>query len=132
VRWQLVGDWPLAGHIVPSGTALEGVAGADGSLAKPPTWNNQALPTPLPINARALDQESALQMCLWYEETDSIGGWHQLHFADGIDREAIFAQARNRKRWPPDGVPPQTMAESPSAKRLQQDEKPAQQSSRRR
>ena len=49
-------------------------------------------------------------MCLHYEETNSIGGWHQLRFAHGIDREAIMAQARHNKRWP-NGVPSQTTSE---------------------
>jgi len=28
------------------------------------------------------------------------GGWHQLHFAPGIDRDAVMARARHNKRWP--------------------------------
>ena len=43
----------------------------------------------------------------WYEEAASIGGWHALHFAPGIDREAVLAQARHNKRWP-SGAPSQT------------------------
>jgi hypothetical protein len=66
----------------------------------------------MPLNATALDEEAALQMCMWYEEAATIGGWHQLHFAPGIDREAVMAQARHNKRWPNE-VPSQTMAERP-------------------
>jgi hypothetical protein len=48
----------------------------------------------------ALDDEAALQMCMWYEESATIGGWHHLLFGPGIDHEAIKAQARHKKRWP--------------------------------
>ena len=81
-------------------TVLSGVAGPDGPLAEPPTWHSQPLPMPMPMNATALDEEAALQMCMWYEEAATIGGWHQLHFAPGIDRDAVMAQARHNKRWP--------------------------------
>jgi len=89
MKWMLAGDWPVGPTVIPAGTIL------DDELA--PT-------VPLPINAVALDDDAALQMCMWYEETDTIGGWHQLHFAPGIDREAVMAQARHNKRWP-NGVP---------------------------
>ena len=52
------------------------------------------------INAIALDEEAALQMCMWYEESATIGGWHQLHFAPGIDRKAVMARAAEARRWP--------------------------------
>jgi len=55
---------------------------------------------PMPINAVALDDDAALQMCMWYDEAATIGGWHQLHFAPGIDREAIQARAAYEKRFP--------------------------------
>jgi hypothetical protein len=98
MKWQLGGDWPVGPAVIPNGTIFTGVAGTDGELIMSP--NN---PLPLPLNAVALDDDAALQMCMWYEETDSIGGWHQLHFAAGIDREAIMATARHKKRWPPSG-----------------------------
>ena len=56
------------------------------------------------LSLRTLWPWTALAMAMAYEETNSIGGWHQLHFAPGIDREAVFAQARQQKRWP-NGVP---------------------------
>jgi hypothetical protein len=55
------------------------------------------LPMPPPIDAVALDDEAALAMAMAYEETNTIGGWHQLHFAPGIDRNAVLAQARHAK-----------------------------------
>ena len=51
---------------------------------------------PPPLDARALDEESALEMCMSYDEDL----WHRLHFHPSVDREAIFAQARHKKRWP--------------------------------
>jgi hypothetical protein len=99
MKWMLAGDWPVGPAVIPAGTVLTGVAGPDGKLVVSPP-----LTAPLPLNAVALDEEAALQMCMWYEESASIGGWHQLHFAPGIDREAVRAQARHKKRWP-NGVP---------------------------
>jgi hypothetical protein len=60
----------------------------------------------------ALDDAAALAMAMAYEETNTIGGWHQLHFAPGIDRNAVLAQARHAKRWP-NGEPAPAMAELP-------------------
>ena len=101
MKWMLAGDWPVGASVIPAGTIISD----DGNHIPPPT-------TPLPINAVAQDDDAALQMCMWYEETASIGGWHHLHFAPGIDREAIFAQARHKKRWP-NGEPAPTTAERP-------------------
>jgi hypothetical protein len=39
-------------------------------------------------------------MCHWYSEESTICGWHHLHFAHGIDHEAIKAKVRHAKRWP--------------------------------
>jgi len=94
MRWQLRGDWPIGASLIPAGTVTDGAG----------------LPMPMPINAVALDDEAALQMAMWYEETDTINGWHHLLFVPGIDREKIFAQARHKKRWPK-GEPTQAMAD---------------------
>ena len=64
------------------------------------------------LSLRTLWPWTALAMAMAYEETNSIGGWHQLHFAPGIDRDAIFATARHKKQWP-NGEPTPTMAEPP-------------------
>jgi hypothetical protein len=66
---------------------------------------------------------------MWYDETATIGGWHQLHFASGIDREAVFAQARHKKRWPngepsPAMTPPVAMAESKPVNHQKEEAKP--------
>ena len=90
--WQLRGDWPIGATTIPAGTRI----GLDGT------------PIPKPLNAMALNEDAALQMAMWYDEEL----WHQLHFAPGIDREAILATARHKKRWP-NGVPSPTTAERP-------------------
>ena len=96
MRWIIgTGGWPLAGglRLLPPNTIISD----DGDPLAIPLGE---LPTPLPINAMALDDASALQMAVWYDEADTIGGWHQLHFDPSVDREAVLAQARHLKRWP--------------------------------
>jgi hypothetical protein len=51
------------------------------------------LPSPLPLNAEALDNDAALQMLYWYEPAL----WHHIVFASGIDRDAVIARRRGRK-----------------------------------
>jgi hypothetical protein len=84
---MLKGDWPVGAAIIPAGTII-----GDDDLPPPSL--------PPPINAMALDDDAALEMAMAYDERDTINGWHQLHFAPGIDREKILAQARHKKRWP--------------------------------
>jgi len=117
MRWQLAGDWPVGPVLIPTGTMLSGVAGPDGELVEAPKWNNGsiALPMPMPINAMALDQEAALQMCKWFDQDL----WHRLIFHRSLDRDAIVAEAR--KRWP-NGVP-QTMS-GPSIPKSDQRKEP--------
>jgi hypothetical protein len=115
MRWQLAGDWPVGPTLIAGGTVVDGVTDRDG-FAVAAHWNGIELPLPMPINAIALDEDAALQMCLWYDEEASIGGWHHLHFAPGIDREAILAQARVAKRWP-NGMPQTIRGPSPSKRR---------------
>jgi hypothetical protein len=111
MRWMLQGDWPVGPAVIPAGTILTGDVGPDGEpVVSPP------LTAPLPINAVALDAEAALQMCMWYEETASIGGWHQLHFHPSVDREAVMAQARERRRWPNGPPAPCSSSISPRKK----------------
>jgi hypothetical protein len=100
---MLMAGWPIAGSLLPAGT----VVSDDGEPSATPLGE---VPAPLPINAMALDDASALQMAVWYDEADTIGGWHQLHFDPSVDREAILAQARHKKRWP-NGEPTQAMAD---------------------
>ena len=110
MKWQLAGDWQVGAAVIPAGTVLTGVVGPVGKLVVSPP-----LTAPLPLNAMALDEDAALQMAMWYEETDSIGGWHQLHFAPGIDRDKIFAQARHKKKWPNGEPAPQVESGAPSS-----------------
>jgi hypothetical protein len=88
MRWMLAGPWPVGPTLIPGGTVID----SEG--------NGVTLPMPPPINAVALDEEAALAMAMAYDETNTIGGWHQLHFAPGIDRAKVLAQARHKKRWP--------------------------------
>jgi hypothetical protein len=90
---MLKADWPIAGSLLPAGT----VVSDDGDPSAIPVGD---VPTPLPIVAMAMDPPAALQMAVWYDEADTIGGWHQLHFDPSVDREAILATARHKKRWP--------------------------------
>ena len=56
MQWMLAGPWPVGAAVIPAGTILSAVVGADGKLAA-------SVPLPMPINAVALDDEAALQMC---------------------------------------------------------------------
>jgi hypothetical protein len=106
MKWMLAGGWPVRGGlIIPAGTVITAVVGPDGELV----FDHTSVTAPMPINSVAQDEDAALQMAMWYNEEDSINGWHQLHFASGIDRDKIFAQARHNKRWPTGQPSPQTM-----------------------
>jgi hypothetical protein len=63
MKWQLAQHgWPVDGgrHYVPTGTIItDDFRWADTGIALPP---------PMPINARALDQEAWEQMCAWYPQ----------------------------------------------------------------
>ena len=93
MRWMLRGNWPIGAGLIPAGTVISD----DGEPSAIPLGE---VPTPLPIVAMATDPPAALQMAVWYDEAATVGGWHQLHFAPGIDREAVLAKARHKKRWP--------------------------------
>ncbi len=60
MKFQLMGDWPVSGGsvCVPAGTEIDG---------NDPLWRGMALPLPMPLNARALDQEAYDAMVAWYE-----------------------------------------------------------------
>jgi hypothetical protein len=91
VKWQLGEEFrmgPMA--IIPAGTILSGLAGRDGEVREAPMWGSQIVPIPIPINARALDEESAWLMLRWYPEQ-----WDRLAFGPGIgDLDALKAKAR--------------------------------------
>ena len=97
MRWQLMTGWPLAGSLFPAGTVISD----DGDPSALPL---SAVRVPLPVVAKALDPAAAEQMLHWYDEGNTIGGWHELRFADGIDHEAIKAKVRLQKQYP-NGMP---------------------------
>jgi hypothetical protein len=70
MRWQLQSHgWPVGAHFIDVGTIIEG-----------PDFRNPItglpLPIPLPINARALDQEAYDLMCEWVNPE----WWHLLSY----------------------------------------------------
>jgi hypothetical protein len=106
MRWQLSGSWSVGASLIPPGTIISD----DGDPSALPL---SAVPVPLPIVAKCMDPAAAEQMLHWYDEANTIGGWHELRFADGIDHEAIKAKVRHAKRWPngepvPSAPPPTT------------------------
>jgi hypothetical protein len=94
MRWQLMTGWPTAGGtLLSAGTIISD----DGDPLAVPL---RAVSVPLPVNAKAMDPAAAEQMLHWHDEGNTIGGWHELRFADGVDHEAIKAKVRHAKRWP--------------------------------
>ena len=61
MKFLLLGDWPCAGGalLVPAGTVIDG---------NDPKWNGTSLPTPMPLNAKALDQDAYDALCVWYQD----------------------------------------------------------------
>ena len=76
MKFVLLGDWPVtSGLCIPAGTILDG---------ENLQWNGMQLPTPLPMNAKALDQPAYDAMVRWYEpHTDDF--LHLLHFSKGVN-----------------------------------------------
>jgi len=96
MKWQLAGDWPAGPAVIPAGTILDSEA--------------RSWPMPPPLDAVALDVESALFMLKEYDPDL----WHRIIFARDIDRAAVLAEAASRRRWP--NGPPQSMSgPSPSS-----------------
>ena len=110
MRWQLLGPWPVGAICLPTGTILDSAA--------------RSWPMPPPLDARALDEEAAMEMCMSYHEDL----WHRLHFHPSVDREAVLAQARHNKRWP-NGVPSQSttqpISEAPIAVKEEKPQRPS-------
>jgi hypothetical protein len=84
MRWRLLGDWPVAGWMIPGGTELLAGVSDDGVVSSP-MWNGITLPTPLPINAMPLDEDAARQMLAWYPDQR-----HRLVFGPGLNLEMIL------------------------------------------
>ena len=109
MRWQLMTSWPIGRTLLPVGTIISD----DGD---PSAFPLRAVPLPLPVAAKAMDPAAAEQMLHWHDETNTIGGWHELRFADGIEHEAIKAKVRHAKRWP-NGEPVPSAPPTPTKKR---------------
>jgi len=106
MRWQLLTDWPVGQRCIPAGTTI--------SAGEPPSWQTiplEELPTPLPTSAKALDTAAAEQLCHWHEETNSVAGWHALHFHHTVNREQVLATVRLKKKWPKGQPAPQTTSQ---------------------
>ena len=84
MRWQLNGPWPVRGGAwcIPAGTIV-----GDGGIPA------SELPMPMPLNAEAMDEASALQMLHWYPPEH----WHLIKFVHGINRDAVIAKRWGRK-----------------------------------
>jgi hypothetical protein len=72
---------------IPAGTEIVGVAGPDGNITA--TYNAMALRMPMPIDAKPMDDEAALQMFKWHD--DSL--WHRIVYGPGVNVEAMKAKA---------------------------------------
>jgi hypothetical protein len=70
MRFQITQHgWPVGAHLIDVGTIIEGPGFRNPITGLP-------LPTPLPINARALDQAAYDQLCEWH----SPEWWHRLSY----------------------------------------------------
>jgi hypothetical protein len=76
-RWQLLGDWPHGAITIPAGTEILGEVGPNGAVTA--SYNHMALRPPMPLEAKAMDQEAYDAMTRWY----SSDLWHRfLHSGD--------------------------------------------------
>jgi hypothetical protein len=66
MRFQLMGDWPASQFLIPAGTIINGNS---------PEWAG----VPMPMNAKALDQEAADYLTTTYPHH-----LHELHCAAGV------------------------------------------------
>lgn len=78
MMFELLGAWPISNPstCVPAGTLIDG---------NDPNWNGTPLPIPLPMNAKALDQDAADALGRWYPHH-----FHLLHTANGIKPKRSF------------------------------------------
>jgi hypothetical protein len=76
-RWQLLGDWPHGSITIPAGTEIIGVV-TDGNISA--TYNHMPLRMPMPLEAKAMDQEAYDAMTRWY----SSDLWHRLLYSRDI------------------------------------------------
>jgi hypothetical protein len=57
MRFELLEPWPVGQFLVPAGTIIDG---------KAPQWRGMALPLPMPMDAKALDQDAADHLSMAY------------------------------------------------------------------
>jgi hypothetical protein len=62
MRWQLLGPWPHGAVCIPAGTEI--IAEPDGTAS----YNHMRLTLPMPIDAKAMDDEAAALMRSWYPD----------------------------------------------------------------
>jgi hypothetical protein len=84
MRWMLAGDWPVAGgaRLLPAGTIV-----GDGGIPA------SELPSPMPINAMALDDEAAQMMRQWYPDQ-----LFRLHFGPDVGMQTAAPQASSTRK----------------------------------
>jgi hypothetical protein len=71
MKFKLLSDWPVTGqHIIPANTVI------DESMQ----WNGIPIPWPLPLNAKALDQEALNALACWHGEEL----FHLLQYTPGL------------------------------------------------
>ncbi len=75
MMFQLLGPWAAGQLFVPAGTIIDG---------NDPMWNGNPLPLPMPLNAKALDQDAYDAMVAWYTPHLIDNFLHLLHYARGI------------------------------------------------
>jgi hypothetical protein len=73
-----MGPWPHGAIAIPAGTEIIGVVGPAGEVTA--TWNAMPLRMPMPIDAKAMDQEAYDAMTRWY----SSDLWHRLLYSGDI------------------------------------------------
>jgi hypothetical protein len=105
MKWALPA-WPVGQYVITPGTIVEGVADPDGGIAIGPIspFDGTPLPLPLPIDATPLDEEAAVMMLRWYDESQ----WHRLGFPAGLNVEAAKMKAAamaSTPRYPRHYVP---------------------------
>jgi hypothetical protein len=81
MKWELRGDWPIKGGtlVIPAGEILHG--SADGTVR----WKDIVVPTPLPMEAKALTPEAADLLLHWHGHHHR----HLLHFGGHEPRPRV-------------------------------------------
>jgi hypothetical protein len=90
MRWMLKTDWACGGASIPASSVLEAPANiVTGALDGEIRWQGWTVRPPLPLDAIALDTDSATQMQVWYPAYLH----HQLQCAPGVRADLKARQA---------------------------------------